>query len=652
VKLKYLSLATSLLAVVFLNGCLEVEDNNEDVKKLLEQSENRVNIKGVVINALDLKPINNALITVKVGSKELVSNLQVTDGSFEIPGLPEVSDIDIIVSSPDDSFLSRTFFAKTQRGSKDCLVDFGTFSVSEAVDVEISVIDNGTSNALASLEFIAYSHSSDYGYGYPAVNSAAYKYQHVSTFNIDTGIYTITLPKYIETSISANLDSDKDGEVDYVPELDEFLRGRDLYLGAANTKAFSTIYVNEVEEASALEVRLSLVDKAAKPINGAVFYVEDNVVKSSYDELTSQYIISTQIKDMLIIQLPSFSSNEVTYQSSALTIQKLADGNLSISQSGGHNTCCITIPDNGVIDFALSPEIILESETPLKVVLASSEVNQENLGFSVFYSQAIEVALENILLTNPEGFAVVKGNTSTADQIAPGTTMITGGLTFPVTFALSLNDTRLTVAPLSKLTADDSYHFDIKTVMNKATRESTNVNADELTFEVANDLNTTFSVNDIRLDNENYTTNGVAITPTNTAGEAASPSNWNEYANLYFPLSIDTLQALTLRRTSFIRNGVSSAGEDIFNVVTGGVINAATVGVVRLAHNELFVNQSYYRTVIEKSAQPETQKAYRMTTWVGFSDNTSTEQNSMTFEYSLETKTGEILTGNITIPVE
>jgi hypothetical protein len=648
--LKFLNIVTSLLAVVLLNGCLEVEDNSSDVKALIEQSKNSVNIKGVVVDALDFEPINNALITVKIGSTEFISNFEVTDGSFELTGLPDSSDIDIIVSSPDNTFLSRTFFAETGYGSTNGFDDLGNFAVSESIDVNISVIDNTTNNAFTKLTFTAYSHSNSNAYS--TINSAAYKYQHVSSFNEETGIYTITLPKFIETSISANLDFDKDGDIDYVPELNNFLRGRDLYLGAANTKEFTTIYIDKVQESSAIEVRLSLVDESAQPLLGAKFYIQDSAIDSVYDELTNQYVISALLKDTLSLQLPAFTSNEVYYQSSAFTVSKLNDGNLSITKVGGYNNCCFVIPSTDVIDFALAPQVILESETPLEVVLAASAVKAEDSSFSVFYSQAIVVETESISLTNEQGFSVLKGNSDTNDAVAPGTTLITGGLSFPVTFTLSLNDTRLTVTPLSPLTVADSYQYDIKTVMNKASLESEDIYNDNLTFEIEDSSGDIFSIEDIKLDNENYTSNGVAFIASNSAGELASPSNWSNYAQLYLPVSIHSLQKLTLRRTSLIRNGVSSVEFEDYNVVYDGVINAVAVGVVSLAENESVNNQSYNRSVIVKSAQAETQKVYRVPTWVYMSDNVNAETNSISFEYTVETKNGDVSTGNITLPVQ
>ena len=642
--MKYIKLVTSLLAVVLLNGCFEVEDNSSDVKALLEQAENSVSIKGVVVDALDLKPIGNALITVKVGSTEIVSNFEVTDGDFELTGLPRSSDIDIIISSPDNKFLPRTFFKQTAQGSKDGIEDVGNFAVSEPVDVEISVIDNETGSALSTLEFIAYSHS--------GTNSSAYKYQHVSSFDVETGIYTITLPKFINTSISANLDFDKDGKADYLPELSNFLHGRNLYIGSANTKEFSRIHVNEVPMASDLEIRLSLVDEAAEPLLDATFYIEDSVVDSSYDEATDQYVITTQLKDTISVQLPAFTSNEIKYQSSSFTVRKLVDGNLNIIKNGSSNNCCFVIPNASVIDFALAPQVIVESETPVKVVLAATEVNPTDSSFSVFYSQAVAVEVENISLTNSQGFTVLKGNADASDQVAAGTTLITGGLTFPVTFSLSLNDTRLTVMPVNPLTIPDSYSYDIQTVTNKATLERADIYNDQLTFEISPNADEVFSAADIKLDNENYTTNGSVITASNSAGDTSYSNNWNDTVYLYLPLNINALQKLTLRKTSVINDGISSVSSNDYNVVTEGRIHMTAVGIAKLASNESVQYSTMNRSVILGSAQTETQKVYRMYIGEYLSDNTGSEANSISFEYSLETKAGEVATGNITIPVQ
>ncbi len=629
---------------MLLNGCFEVEDNSSDVKALLEQAENSVSIKGVVVDALDLKPIGNALITVKVGSTEIVSNFEVTDGDFELTGLPRSSDIDIIISSPDNKFLPRTFFKQTAQGSKDGIEDVGNFAVSEPVDVEISVIDNETGSALSTLEFIAYSHS--------GTNSSAYKYQHVSSFDVETGIYTITLPKFINTSISANLDFDKDGKADYLPELSNFLHGRNLYIGSANTKEFSRIHVNEVPMASDLEIRLSLVDEAAEPLLDATFYIEDSVVDSSYDEATDQYVITTQLKDTIRVQLPAFTSNEIKYQSSSFTVRKLVDGNLNIIKNGSSNNCCFVIPNASVIDFALAPQVIVESETPVKVVLAATEVNPTDSSFSVFYSQAVAVEVENISLTNSQGFTVLKGNADASDQVAAGTTLITGGLTFPVTFSLSLNDTRLTVMPVNPLTIPDSYSYDIQTVTNKATLERADIYNDQLTFEISPNADEVFSAADIKLDNENYTTNGSVITASNSAGDTSYSNNWNDTVYLYLPLNINALQKLTLRKTSVINDGISSVSSNDYNVVTEGRIHMTAVGIAKLASNESVQYSTMNRSVILGSAQTETQKVYRMYIGEYLSDNTGSEANSISFEYSLETKAGEVATGNITIPVQ
>jgi len=646
--LKYLYLVTSLLSVALLNGCLEVEDNsndNSDIQNKILAESRETSIKGVIVDAFDSKPINNALITVKVGSKIIIENFVVAEGDFELTGLPQYSDIDIIVSSADSSFLPRTFFVKTNLASSAGIEDVGYFSVSEAVEVEISVIDDATSSAFSKLEFIAHSHL--------GTGSSAYKYRHVSTYSEERGVYTITLPKFIDTSISANLDFDKDGEVDFSPVLYHFLRGRYLYLSSANNKEFSTIHINKVASASALEIRLSLVDEAAQSIVGAVFYVEDNIVKSSYDEVSNQYVISTHIKDTVTIQLPAFTSNEVNYESTSVTVSKLDDGNLSIRKNGGYNNCCFTIPSTNVIDFALAPRESLDSETPIKVILASSKVNSADNSFNVFYSQPIELDAENVSLTAWKGFTVLKGNEDENDLILPGTTLISSGISVPVTFVLSLNDTRLTVTPKNALIAGESYKFEVDSIINKTTQELEDISNDELAFEVEDYSDEIFNPSDIKLDNENFTTDGIAITASNTAGEASSAVNSYNSTYLYLPNSINTLQNLTLRQLSVTRNGISSIDTQNHQIVIDGKINVGSVGVVELAQNENYSKEgSFSRYIIVSSAQPEAQKVYRTYSYNYAYDNTNIELNSASFEYSFETKAGEIVTGKITIPVQ
>jgi hypothetical protein len=642
--LKYLNLATSLLAVVLLNGCLEVEDDNSDVQALLDQAENTVSIKGVVVDALDFNPVGNALITVKVGSTDLISNFEVTNGDFELTGLPESSDIEIVISSQDNLFLSRTFFTQTHYGSKGGVDDVGNFVVSESVDVEISVIDNKTSSAFTTLEFIAYSHS--------GTNSSAYKYKHVSSFNTETGMYTITLPKFIDTSISANLDFDKDGRVDFTPELTNFLRGRDLYIGSANKKEFSTIYIKEVAIATDLEIRLSLVDEAAQSLTGATFYIEDSVVDSTYDESTNQYVITTQLKDSVSLQVPAFTSNEVKYQSSAFTVRQLEDGNLYIQKNGSYNSCCITIPNSDRINFALSPQVILESETPVKVILSSKVVAPENASYSVFYSQPVKVLAENVSLTNRFGYTVTKGNDSANDLILPGTTLIKNGYNVPVTMVSSLNNTRLTLIPTMLLTPGNSYQYDVNSVMSIASEESDDLDGDSLSFQLAPSIDEVFSVTEIKLDNENFTTNGSLITLANTAGEVSFPNNLYSYVHLYLPTSINSLQNLTLRQVSVVRAGIASVVIENYNIVVDGDIMVESVGILTVANNEFIVKKDNYRSVIINSAQAETQNVYRKRLYLNAADNTDAETNTISFEYSYETKTGEVSTGIMTIPVQ
>lgn len=641
--MNYLKPIFTLLSVVFLNGCLEVEDSNSDIQSLIS-SHSEVTLKGVVVDAYDSTTIASALITVNVGSETLITNFSVTAGEFELTGLPENSDIELIISSPDNKFMARTFFKETGYGSAGGISDFGSFTVSEPVDIEISVIDSSTSVAFSQLKFIA---NSSFG-----SSSSEYKYQHVSTFNEETGLYKITLPKYINTGVRANLDLDKDGEIDYYPESGNQLTGRDLYISSANSKAFSTIYIQEVVPAVDIEVRLSLVDEAAIPLLDAKLFIENKLVSSLYDELTNQYVFSAKLKNSLTVQLPAFTSGEINYQSSAFTIENSANNTFYINKQGSWSSCCFSIPSTSVIDLALTPQVLTDSATDIKVVVVADVVNPVDSSFSVFYSQAIEVAAESITLKSTSGYTVTKGDSDANDLVLPGNTIISGGIEIPVTYVLSLNDTRLKVTPMSSLIAGESYRYDIASLVNKASQESKNIDNDALSFEIEVNSSEVFDPVYIKLDNENYTTNGIAITTANTAGDVGTPVNKAYYTSLYLPNSIHSLQNLTLRKMSYMNNGISSVTVDTYNVVVDGTVKAGKFGIANLAENENVIKEGYFRHVIYSSAQAETQQVYRINTYTYLSDNTTTEINSISFEYAYETKAGEVFNGNITIPVQ
>ncbi|MBA6232978.1 MULTISPECIES: hypothetical protein [unclassified Colwellia] len=298
------------------------------------------------------------------------------------------------------------------------------------------------------------------------------------------------------------------------------------------------------------------------------------------------------------------------------------------------------------------PRVLDNGSSALEVIAVANKVDFVDHSFSVFYSQPITVSASSLSLTNTSGFTVIKGNDDSNDIVLAGTTIVSGNVNIPVTFETSLNDTKLTVTPVSTLTSGQDYNYEVNSLAVKATEKLVDVNGDSLSFSIE-DNSDTFDINDIRLDNNNYKTNGVIITPTNSAGDSSSPYNYNRDAYLYLPTSINALQTLSLRSVSITQDGVNSNSIRDFNLVrNGNPYNAYAIGLVQLAENETLIRDNLNISIEIGSAQLDSQKVYRTSTNEYMSDNLVGSENSMTFEYAYETKTGVVATGTLTIPVQ
>jgi hypothetical protein len=471
------------------------------------------------------------------------------------------------------------------------------------------------------------------------------------------GVYNITLPKFINTTIRASLDLNKDGDIDFVPESNSNLNGTELYYPSANKQESLTIYVQDKMLLAEVEYRITLIDESANTILGADLTAtgsDGEKSTSTYDEVTEQYVLSAKFDNSSMIEIPSFSANDVVYQSSSVQLNVDDNETLTVYVSGTSGNNYYNIPYSNIVELAIMPSVVNYTTSTLEVVTASSKVDPVNHSFSVFYSQPITVSASSLSLTNTSGFTVIKGNDDSNDIVLPGTTIISGNVDVPVTFETNLNDTKLTITPISALSAEQSYKYDINSLVVTSTEQSVDVNGDYLSFFIENNSDVVFNINDIRLDNNNYKTNGVAITPTNSAGDSSSSYNYNRNVYLYLPISINALQTLSLRSVSITQDGVSSNSIRDFNLVRNGnpYYNVSTIGLVQLAENEALIRDNVNISIEMGSAQVDSQKVYRAATSHYLSDDLNNSENSITFEYAYETKAGVVATGTLTIPVQ
>jgi hypothetical protein len=659
--LKYVNLVLITTSLCLLTACLEVEDDsNSDVAQAIQaQNEilsgtnpttaenSTVALTGLIVNAVDNTEVSAANITVIAADVVIQENLVFTGGEFKIENLPSSSDITLIISSSDNRFLSRTFFMNTgYSNSVNTPNDYGTLIVSEATDVQVTVMNNTTGLPLPTLVFIAYSHSGN--------SSRANKYKHVSVYDAVNGVYNITLPKFINTGIRANLDLNGDGEVDFIPESNN-LQDNDLYYPSANKQESLTIYVEDKMPLAEVEYRITLIDESANTILGADLTVtgsDGEKSTSTYDELTEQYVLSAKFANSSTIEIPSFTANDVVYRSSSVQLNLDDIETLTVYVSGTSGNNYYNIPYSNVVELAVMPRVLDNGSSALEVIAVANKVDFVDHSFSVFYSQPITVSASSLSLTNTSGFTVIKGNDDSNDIVLAGTTIVSGNVDIPVTFETSLNDTKLTVTPVSTLTSGQDYNYEVNSLAVKATEKLVDVNGDSLSFSIE-DNSDTFDINDIRLDNNNYKTNGVIITPTNSAGDSSSPYNYSRDAYLYLPTSINALQTLSLRSVSITQDGVNSNSIRDFNLVkNGNPYNAYAIGLVQLAENETLIRDNLNISIEIGSAQLDSQKVYRTSTNEYMSDNLVGSENSITFEYAYETKAGVVATGTLTIPVQ
>ena len=662
--MKYSKIFIVTTSLLLLNGCLEVDDktDNSDVVAALnaqteaiaqqqqETSQASVTFRGVVVDALDSTPVSSALVTVNVGSETVADGLVVTDGEFEVTELPPNSDIEVIISSENDQFLSRAFFRNTGESSSGAAVnDFGYFPVSQPQEVKISVLKRDDNSSVANLEFKASSHD--------GTSSSSYKYVHTSTYDAVNGEYSITIPKYIYTNVIANIDSDRDGEIDFNVESNDntYIDGTDLTIHAANSIDTLTLYVDDIvdEVLTDVEYRISIIDSETKPIVSAELMVEDTnneMVKSVYDAVTEQHVITAKFSQQITIRMPAFTDNDIYYQSASIRLYKQDEDNLSVSISGAQGTCCYEIPNAETITLAISPYITTNS-SDLEVVTKSENVDSVDSSFSVFYSQAVAVPSESVSLESTSGFSVVKGNDDDNDFILPGVTLFSGGLTIPVSHTMSLNDTKLKVTPESALTIPGNYRYNIGNVEVISTEEVTDIYNDSLYFTLTN-TSEVFDINDVKIDNVNFTTNGEVITATNTAGEPSNSSDYSRSVRIFLPASVQSLQNFTMRQVKVVENNTERTDVRRFVFVDNGYISINRYGIVKLAENEEVETDNMEVSIITGAAQADSQFIYRSNGSEYLSDNTATSTNTISYEYAYETLAGEVSTGMITLPVQ
>ncbi len=652
--LKFMGL---LIASVLLTACIEVEDDsNDDVVDALqeqneilqdqsEQTANPVTLYGSIIDLATDEAVSEATLRIKVGPtwREPVTFQGV---EFEIPDLPNNSEFELVISSPSGEFIDRTLFGGTRFGASGSEVyqDMGRLGVSSGIERSFAVLNAETNQPVEGLVFKGYSHIGD-GTNYR-------QYAHTSSYDAGTGLYSITLPEYIGVSLRATLDFNDDGILEYFPESPQFRSGNDLYLTANTLNDLQTLYLVDSIVYQDIELRVSVIDSSAESISDLELTIDDhinNLVIGTFDTETQQYIFNVKFDSSIRIMAPAFSIGDINYSSSSINISRRTDNSYSIYHSNAQNyVSYIVFGEPSVLDLALQP-IETSPTFALEMVAKSDTVNPVDESFKIFYSSPIGLLPDSAKIIQEDVITIVKGNDDPNDLVLPGTTLITEeDVSVNVNTLLSLNDTLLTIAPATPLAPGFNYRYEVGNIVEQSSGVEADIHNDYISYSVKTDA--AFNINELVLDNNNYTTNGTTIVTQNTAGDAASPTNNDRWVYLFLPPSVVNLQSFVLGKQVVVKDGTAENSIRTFEIVVDGQLRYQNESlVVSLAENET-VNESIYRSIRPGTAVAEG-LWYFVTVGEYMSDNLNTSANEITFEYVYETLEGDVHNGTITLPV-
>jgi hypothetical protein len=664
-KFEPAKIAITIVTIFTLSACIEVEDdsNNELTAALQQQNQilseqltqsqqtNTVTISGLVVDALDSSAVSDVTITVKTASGTIFEDQSVEDGLFSVSGLPANSALEIVISSVDDSFMTRVFYRNTGDSTSGVAEkDFGKFDISAGQEVIITVADSETNMPVSGLQFTANSNSGS--------GASEDSFMHVSTFDEVNGVYIITLPKYLDVAALASIDTDRDGVRDFAVDNYIYVSGTNLIVHTSQLDALIPILVTRIAEVQLDEVqfRLSIVSASASTIETAIVAVNDenNDVTATFDAESGQYLIDARINNYVELQIPAFTADNINYESASITIYDNSDSNYSVSISNSANSTFYQITKDEIIELVLQPRILTQSNTPLEVILVNEPALSENNSLSIFYSQAVTVPAASTSLNNLDAITVTKGNESDTDVVLPGTTSIIGGEVVEITAAMSLNDTKLKLAPTTALKSNTRYEYNVGNVTIKSDEIDVDLNRDDnISFTTANPVSDdTFDISDLKLDNKNFTTNGTAIVAQNTAGIDANTSNNRGSVTLFLPKEMNQLKTLTLNQTSYMQNGFNNVQFRAFQVILNSQSNSVSkIFAISTAQNENVEQTNLSRSLLLGTTLADGEQFFYNNSLEFLSDNLSGTANSISFDYAYETKAGEVTTGSITLPI-
>ena len=659
-----------LFVSLALTGCIEVDDDSNDgvvdalnqqnavlteqnnlLAEQIENNQTSVTLAGAVVDTRTDTPLVGLNVAVYQANTVIAEGVTSENGGFNLEGLPASADLTVVVSSTDESYLERAFFITTGPVSAgEGYDDIGIIGVSEPVEVEFSVTDMQSGEAVSGLSFIGFSFSG-------ASTSDVFNFAHESEFNTESQTYQITLPKDLSVTLRANIDMDNDGEADF--ELTDSnnvnISGDTLFIYEASEFIDGDISLSQSEEDEAEEktVVISLIDNMGEPIAGAEFMMGmfDETYTSDYDEVNGSYELTVPFYDSISFEMSSFQVSDVTYSTGSVYLSRSTDyetGNTSIrvNTNGFDSNSSYTVADAEVINLVLVPS---EVEPRATVEVITTNVNSSNFAYSVYYSEAVEIDMGEISLTYDQ-ISIVRGNDASDDNVPTGFTYILSEeASVELGQDVTLDGVKHTFTPATELLTNTNYSFEVNEVSPVSGGVAADIPGDDYSF-ITPVEDAEFDINSLKLDNGNFYSNGSVIASETTAGVPNSASNNSSSVSILLPTTVESLNFLIINFESYTAYGNEYEFVDQYELVRDENIFMQRLLALNVAQNENVSNQSGM-SYLRGTTVADGEKMYRDRISLYLEDNTAENPVTATFRYEYQTKAGENASGRLTLPI-
>ncbi|CAB9494719.1 Ig-like domain-containing protein [Alteromonas macleodii] len=660
-----------LFVSLALTGCIEVDDDSNDgvvdalnqqnavlteqnnlLAEQIENNQTSVTLAGAVVDTRTDIPLVGLNVAVYQGNTVIAEGVTSENGSFNLEGLPASADLTVVVSSTDESYLKRAFFITTGPVSTgEGYDDIGIIGVSTPVEVEFSVTETESGEAVGGLSFIGFSFSG-------ASTSSVFDFAHESEFNEESQTYQITLPRDLNVTLRANIDIDNDGEADFdfTNNDNVNLSGDTLFIYDASEFSEEEISLGQYDEVTAEEktVVISLIDSMGEPIAGAEFMMDtsEETYTSEYDEENGSYELVVPFDGGISFEMSYFQVGDITYSTGSINLSRstrsaTGETSINVSTSGFESNSYYTVADSEIINLVLVPT---EVEPQATVEVITTNVNPSNFAYSVYYSEAVDIDLDEVSLTFDE-VSIVRGNESADDSVPNGYTYILSEeASVELSQSVDLGGVKHTFSPATELQANTNYRFAIGEVSPTSGGVSANIYGDDYSFTTPADETAEFDINTLKLDNSNYYSNGSVIVSENTAGVANSANNFGNSVSILLPTSVESLNYLIINFESYTENGNEYAFVNRYELVRDENISMQRLLAINVAQNESISNQAY-TSYISGTTVADGEYIYRDRISLYLEDNTAENPVSATFSYEYQTKAGENASGKLTLPI-